>query len=159
MLFRSSATNGAALPTPDYAATPTISMSAKNGRVALVSDTTTLSGCPTTSNIIDLVGYGTATVCSETAPTDTLSILRAAFRNNNGCDDTNNNLADFSIASPNPRNSASPIYLCGTVVTTPTLTAGSLTGFGSVCINTTVGPNSFDVSGTDLTAEIGRAHV
>jgi hypothetical protein len=144
--------NGVALPTPDYAATPTISMSAKNGRVALVGDTTTLSGCPATSNIIDLVGYGIATVCSETAPTDTLSILRAAFRNNNGCDDTNNNLADFTIALPNPRNSASPIYLCGTVVTTPTLTASSLNAFGSVCINTTVGPNTFTVSGTDLTS-------
>ena len=144
--------NGVALPTPDYAATPTISMSAKNGRVALVGDTTTLSGCPATSNIIDLVGYGTATVCSETAPTDTLSILRAAFRNNNGCDDTNNNLADFTIALPNPRNSASPIYLCGTVVTTPTLTATTLTAFGNVCINSTVGPNTFIVSGTDLTA-------
>ena len=144
--------NGVALPTPDYAATPTISMSAKNGRVALVSDTTTLSGCPITSNIIDLVGYGTATVCSETAPTDTLSILRAAFRNNNGCDDTNNNLADFNISTPNPRNSASPIYLCGTVVTSPTLTTSSLTTFGNVCINTTSGSNTFTVSGTDLTA-------
>jgi hypothetical protein len=136
----------------DFVVTPFILLSAKNGRVALVSDTTLLSGCPSTSNIIDLVGYGPATVCSETAPTDTLSISRAAFRNNNGCDDTNNNLADFTIASPSPRNSASPVYLCGTVITTPTLTASSLTAFGNICINATAGPNSFSVSGTDLTA-------
>ena len=34
---------------------------------------------------------------------------------------------------------------------TPTLTAGALTGFGNVCINTTAGPNSFHVDGFNLT--------
>jgi hypothetical protein len=33
----------------------------------------------------------------------------------------------------------------------PTLSATALTGFGSVCINTTVGPNSFTITGTTLT--------
>ena len=144
-------TNGVALPTPDYVSSPTISMSGKNARVALVSDTATLTGCPSGGNVIDLVGYGTTTVCSEASPTDTLSATRAAFRNNNGCDDTNNNLADFNIAYPNPRNSASPIYLCSAAVT-PILSATSLTSFGSNCINSTVGPNSFSISGSDLTS-------
>jgi hypothetical protein len=35
---------------------------------------------------------------------------------------------------------------------TPSLTAGTLTAFGNQCINTTAGPNSFTLSGTDLTA-------
>ena len=144
-------TNGVALPTPDYVSSPTISMSGKNARVALVSDTATLTGCPSGGNVIDLVGYGTTTVCSEASPTDTLSATRAAFRNNNGCDDTNNNLADFNIAYPNPRNSASPIYLCSAAVT-PILSATSLTSFGSNCVNSTVGPNSFSISGSDLTS-------
>lgn len=34
----------------------------------------------------------------------------------------------------------------------PTLSAGTLTAFGDVCINTTAGPNSFTVSGVNLTA-------
>lgn len=38
-----------------------------------------------------------------------------------------------------------------TVAVVPTLTATSLTGFGNVCINTSAGPNSFTINGTDLT--------
>lgn len=34
---------------------------------------------------------------------------------------------------------------------TPTLSANTLTAFGNVCINTTAGPNSFTITGTDLT--------
>ncbi|MFZ1452217.1 MAG: hypothetical protein WAT20_05905, partial [Ferruginibacter sp.] len=34
--------------------------------------------------------------------------------------------------------------------TTPTLTTSALTGFGNVCINTTAGPNSFTITGTNL---------
>ena len=140
---------GVALPTPDYVASPTISMSQTNGRVALVSDTVALSACPTTSNIVDLVGYGTS-VCSETAAVPALDTIHAGFRNNKGCDDTNNNLADFTINTPLPRNSASSVFICGTLPTTPTLTANTLTSFGGVCINTTAGPNSFTLNGTNL---------
>ena len=35
--------------------------------------------------------------------------------------------------------------------TTPTLTTSALTAFGNVCINTTAGPNSFTITGTNLT--------
>jgi hypothetical protein len=35
---------------------------------------------------------------------------------------------------------------------TPTLSATALAGFGNVCINTDGGPNSFTITGTDLTA-------
>ncbi|MFM7709542.1 MAG: T9SS type A sorting domain-containing protein, partial [Ferruginibacter sp.] len=38
--------------------------------------------------------------------------------NNNGCDDTDNNLADFTIAPPNPKNSASPIVVCSALPVT-----------------------------------------
>jgi phosphodiesterase/alkaline phosphatase D-like protein len=34
---------------------------------------------------------------------------------------------------------------------TPVLTAGALTAFGNVCTNTTAGPNSFTITGTNLT--------
>jgi hypothetical protein len=34
----------------------------------------------------------------------------------------------------------------------PTLTVTPLTGFGNVCLNTTAGPNSFNISGADLTS-------
>ena len=152
-------TNGVALPTPDYISVPTISMSGKNGRVALVSDTITLNGCPSTNNIIDLVGYGAATLCFETAPTDTLSILRAAFRNNNGCDDTNNNSADFTIGAPAPRNSASPVNICGAQPTNPTLTATTVSDFGNVVVLTNSASQSFTLSGSNLTGAPGTITV
>lgn len=40
---------------------------------------------------------------------------------------------------------------CSGTVINPVLSTGTLTGFGNVCINTTAGPSSFTISGTDLT--------
>jgi hypothetical protein len=153
-LIQMSATGtiGSTLPTPDYLATPTIAMSASNGRVALVSDTFNLVACPTTANVVDLVGYGTSVCFEGSAAVGALDTLRAGFRNNNGCDDTNNNLADFTINTPAPRNSTSPVAVCGVIPTNPTLSSGTLTSFGTVCLGNTAGPNSFNVSGSNLTA-------
>jgi len=99
------------LPTPD--ATGSIAMSATGAKVALVNTTTALSGaCPSSASIVDLIGYDGAT-CFEGAATGTLSNTTAALRNNGGCSETDNNLADFTIGPPNPRNSASPAHFCG----------------------------------------------
>ena len=52
------------LPTPD--AIGTLAMSGSNGKVALVSATTPLSGtCPTGTSVIDFVGYGSTASCYE----------------------------------------------------------------------------------------------
>jgi hypothetical protein len=105
-------TNGVALPTPDYVANPTISMSSTNGRVALVKDTFALTACTITSSVLDLVGYGSAICFEGTAAVPALSATTAAFRINNGCYDTNNNSSDFTTGTPAPRNSASPVNIC-----------------------------------------------
>ncbi|MBC7929081.1 MAG: lamin tail domain-containing protein [Rubrivivax sp.] len=99
------------LPTPE--AIGTIPMSASAGKIALVNTTVALSGtCPTGAGVIDLVGYGTTANCSETAPAPAPSTTTAVIRNESGCTDANNNASDFATATPNPRNSASPINLC-----------------------------------------------
>jgi Big-like domain-containing protein/lamin tail-like protein len=98
------------LPVPD--ATGVIAMSGTNAKVALVTTTLPLGGCPTSSSIIDLVGYGTAN-CFEGAPTPALTNTTAAIRKGNGCVDTDNNSADLFISGPIPRNSASPANSCG----------------------------------------------
>jgi len=99
-----------ALPTPD--ATGTIAMNSSAGKVALVDGSTALTGtCPTGTAIEDLVGYGAAN-CSETTPVGALTNPTAALRNGGGCNDTDNNLGDFSIGAPTPRNSASPSHSC-----------------------------------------------
>lgn len=142
-------TNGSPLPTPDNVASPSIAMAAAAGKIVLVNGTTAITSC-TAGNIIDFVGYGTTANCFEgSAPTGNTSTILAAFRNNNGCTDTNDNGADFTIATPAPRNSATTPNICGAA--TPTLSATTLTGFGNVCINTTAGPNSFTITGTALT--------
>ena len=103
------------LPTPDV--TGSIAMSATAAKVALVNNSTTLTGaCPT--GLVDFVGYGGAN-CSEGSPTPVLSNTTAALRNGNGCTDTDSNSGDFTVGAPNPRNSASPLNFC-TASTNPT---------------------------------------
>jgi hypothetical protein len=88
-------------------------MNASSGKVALVNDATPLSGnCPSSSSIVDFVGYGSAD-CSEGSAAPTLGNLTALFRAGGGCDDTGNNSANFSTGSPTPRNISSPANPCG----------------------------------------------
>jgi DNA/RNA endonuclease G (NUC1) len=112
---------GSPLPTPDYIAplangrTFILNMSRMNAKVALVNSTTQIpaSSCPSDPNIVDFLGYGTATSCGEgNTRTADLSATTAAFRNGGGCIDTDNNQADFTIAAPAPRNSSSPTNTC-----------------------------------------------
>ena len=104
--------NGTTLPAPD--ATGTIAMAAGSGKVVLVRSSTALTGaCPNDPNIVDLVGYGNTANCfrgSAPAPgaSNTNAILRAA----NGCTDTRNNMADFILSPPNPRNISFLPRLC-----------------------------------------------
>ena len=97
---------GIPLPTPDT--TGTIAMAAGAGKVALVTNQTTITSgtvCPTTS-IQDFVGYGTGTNCFEgTGPTGTISSSTSASRNGNGATDTDSNSADFTVGAVNPRSS------------------------------------------------------
>jgi len=125
-------TNGAALPTPD--ATGTIALAATSGKVALVAGTTALAAAscpgddgsppfnPNNTSIADSVGYGSSAAnaghCYEGAgPANAPSNTTADFRKAGGCVDTNENGADFFVASPSPRNSSSPIGDCKPEIT------------------------------------------
>ncbi|WP_322792168.1 ExeM/NucH family extracellular endonuclease [Bellilinea sp.] len=101
------------LPAPD--AIGSIAMSATSGKVALVNSQTALSGaCPASVSIIDLVGYGPAN-CYEGRPASSMSNTSAARRAQNGCQDSDDNLVDFSIAAPSPRNSTFTAADCSIV--------------------------------------------
>jgi predicted extracellular nuclease len=112
-------TTGAALPAPDVIDGTPIAMSATGGKVALVNSTTTLgcNGGSTPCNasqlalIVDLIGYDGANFF-EGAPTPALSNTTGALRNGNGCAETDNNAADFTVGAPTPRNTASPLNPC-----------------------------------------------
>src|SRR6185295_17279537 len=106
------------LPTPD--AIGTITVSSTSGKVALVNNSTTLTGtCPTGSGIVDFVGYGntppnSAANCFEgSAPVPTLSNTTTALRLIDECFDSDDNTHDFTIGNPNPRNSSTATNVCG----------------------------------------------
>jgi predicted extracellular nuclease len=93
------------LPTPD--ATGSIAVSATAGKVALVRNSTALSGsCPSSTDIVDFVGYSTADCFEGTvaaALTNTTALIRAS-----GGADTDNNAADFTTGAPNPHSGGLP---------------------------------------------------
>jgi predicted extracellular nuclease len=115
----SQAAVGAELPTPDKTDDSPIAMAAGAGKVALVTGTTSL-GCNGGSSacnadaqarILDLVGYGSANFFEGSGAAPTLSNTTSAQRNNGGCDDTNQNAADFTAAATAPRNSSN-VHFC-----------------------------------------------
>ncbi len=158
-------TAGADLPvTPDLITT-NLSMGAAAGKVALVNTAVAL-GCGATAtactlpsaSIIDLVSWGTANNAEGGAAVGALSITTGAVRKLNGCQDTDNNTADFDVVTaPVPRNSSTTVLTCGAAG--PLLSASpNITG-----LFTTSGvpsaPQSFNLSGTNLTGFPGNISV
>src|SRR3954464_4823758 len=133
------------LPTPDV--TGTIAMSATAAKVALVSSTTALTGaCPTT-NVVDVVGYGSTASCFETAVAPAPSTTNAIFRASSGCTDAGNNSTDFAAAAAAPRNTETALHNCtGPTNNPPTITppANPIT---TVAQN--AGPFTVNISGSD----------
>ncbi|MFC4720688.1 HYR domain-containing protein, partial [Geojedonia litorea] len=152
--------NGGTTSLPDPDATGNIAMSATAGKVRLVNSTST---SPTSSQVIDFVGYGSANVFEGSGPTASLSNTTTAKRNSNGCIDTDNNSADFTVAAPSPRNSASPWAPCSVTPSgTPVvLTVTDIHGNTSTCtayvkVEDNVDP-TIDVAASDLTVECDGA--
>lgn len=148
-----STTNGIALPAIDFdyiSGTPApLAMAAASGRVALVNTNTALPmGCNAgNTNIVDLIGFGPTTVCSETSPTAVLSATLSAQRLNNGCTDSNNNSNDFNIATPAPRNSSTAAYSC-TAPSLSLLSPANNTVFNPLTssVNISLAVNNFNVA-------------
>ena len=105
-------TAGAPLPvTPDYSTT-SLSMSQSNGKVALFNATNAnvVCGSEAAGTLVDKVAWGTGN-CPEGVATAALTSTTTAVRNGGGMNDTDNNLADFTLsATPGVtmHNSASP---------------------------------------------------
>ena len=106
--------NGSSLPVTANI-TGDINMSATTGKIALVSNSISLSGsCPNGADpdIVDFVGYGSSASCFEgavraPAPSNTTAL----FRKQNGVQDTNQNGDDFQTGTPNPRRTAPIVEL------------------------------------------------
>lgn len=126
------------LPAPD--ATGTIALSATAGKVALVNNQTAMSiACPgSAQGVVDLVGFGPTANCFEgAAPTAAPANATAVLRASGGCTDSNNNSTDFTVGTPNPRNTASTTNPCSgsspiTISNANSLGAGTINAFYSV---------------------------
>ncbi|HVU08858.1 MAG TPA: lamin tail domain-containing protein [Verrucomicrobiae bacterium] len=99
----SGGTNGAALPvSPDVVGS--FNMAVAGGKLALVNNSSTLTGnSPTGNQIVDFVGWGTANFYHGSAPAAApAGNVTSIQRNNGGCTDTDDNFYDFSVATPAP---------------------------------------------------------
>ena len=108
-------TVGADLPIPDQIGTMSLASSA--GKAVLLTGQSTAfpqDACPTTSRIIDFVGYGTVNCAegSQTVGAPSPSSTNATWRDVGGCVDHNMNSTDFFAGPAAPRNSASPPLIC-----------------------------------------------
>lgn len=127
------------LPTPDVIGTTT--MAQANGKVALVSNQTTLTGAAPTAGVLDFVGYGSTPNGFEgTGPTGTaLTAATSATRitvvqsgNPVNYQDSNNNNTDFAAGTVIPHNSLSANPFGSNFVAVPEPGTFALAGLGLV---------------------------
>lgn len=91
------------LPAAD--ATGTINMGGKAGQVALAATTEAISGS-NDKNVIDFVGWGDGAAQFESNKAAATANVTALRRNEKGTD-TDDNSKDFTVETPNPKNSKS----------------------------------------------------
>jgi hypothetical protein len=115
--FGGSGAGGQTINNPDINLNP-VPISDTGGEIALIAKDQTLpfSYCPAapdlTGVVVDYVGYGIA-ICYEGTVTLAPGPDKSLTRIGGGCTDNNDNLADFSFATPNPRTRADAATPCG----------------------------------------------
>ncbi|MED1780649.1 chitobiase/beta-hexosaminidase C-terminal domain-containing protein [Brevibacillus fortis] len=119
LIQQAAGTGGVAdLPTPEV--TGTLAMAGAQGKVALVSHATPLTGADVSSQpgVVDMVGYGGANAYEGNSPASATSNSTSAQRisdasgivpNGGNGWDTNNNGNDFITGAPTPKNTQSPV--------------------------------------------------
>lgn len=111
--------NGIDLPTADATGNSNLAITA--GKIALVSSQNDLSGaCPKSTDILDLIGYGSAASCfqGDAAASAPGTATNALMRNDNGCQSRRQNSSDFFATTVSPRNGASTAQTCNRWVLT-----------------------------------------
>jgi hypothetical protein len=111
-----SGTNGQPLPVSENLPVPFLNLGSTSGKIALVRNNQAINSfqCPVGQDpdIADYVGYGNVNCAEGNAPTTAPTLTTVILRNGGGCDDTDNNAANFNAAQPNPRNTFSARNVC-----------------------------------------------
>jgi Lamin Tail Domain/Immunoglobulin domain len=136
--------NGTAF-TADYTNT-TINMAAAGGKLALVNNTTVLTGTNPAggATVVDFVGASTANGYEGSGAAPAMSTSTGLRRASTGCIDTDNNNTDFAtfavVSSYQPPNSSTATHSCAVVVP-PTISSiypSSITTNAGNTVNFTV---------------------
>ncbi|MDX2080399.1 MAG: S8 family serine peptidase [Terrimicrobiaceae bacterium] len=140
-----SGASGSPLPTPN--ATGSSNLSATSGKVALRNSATAFTGSTPVgqTGLQDFVGYGVANAYKGTAAAPSGSNTMAIFRAGGGTVDTGDNAADFTAASPGPRNSSGSVV--APAITSPSLAGGTVGSSFSYQITASNGPTSYGATG------------
>lgn len=102
-----SAGGGLPLPSPEVTDT-SVDLDPANGKVVLTNNSGSVSGvCPSGASIVDIVGYGAGTTCSELSPAAAPAMNQGLARLLLGYTDTDDNAADLFPFPPIPRNNVS----------------------------------------------------
>lgn len=115
--FGGSGSSGQVITSSDVDLNP-FPISETGGQIVLIAKDKTLpfGYCPAapdlTGVVVDYVGYGTA-ICYEGTVTLAPPPDKSLTRVGGGCTDNNDNLADFSFATPNPRTQRDAATPCG----------------------------------------------
>jgi predicted extracellular nuclease len=147
------ATNpGAPLPTADLNTGTSINPGAGGGTLFLAASTAGV--LPTDASVIDKIGWGTSNSPEGTAPSGN-SVVLSYQRGATGAD-TDDNAADFSVATPTPQNSAGDSGNPGggtvTVTNPGTLNATAGTSIAPVTLTATGGTAPYMWAATGLPA-------
>jgi uncharacterized protein len=97
------------VPLPDFTYPPSLLPS--SGQIALVMNEAAITG-PSDPDLADFLGYGSAKGYEGSGPAPALSTTTSAQRKDGGCQDTDDNKADFGALPAVARNSASPQHVC-----------------------------------------------
>jgi predicted extracellular nuclease len=112
--------SSAGLPQADLRDETPIEITAERGKVALVDQSSSLAcnggskacSAEMLAHVVDRIGYGEANFYEGPAPAVGGSRATALFRNLNGCQDGDDNRADFLSGAPLPRNNTLPVVSC-----------------------------------------------
>jgi 5'-nucleotidase len=144
----SNGANGAALPAADLSTGGSVNPGAGGGTLFIAASAAGV--LPTDASVIDKIGWGTSNSPEGSAPTGNSVVL--SYQRSAAGTDTDNNAADFQVATPTPQNAASD-GTSGVTVTNPgTQNATAGTAIAALTLSATGGTAPYTWAATGLPA-------
>jgi 5'-nucleotidase len=142
---------GAPLPTPDLSTGGSINPGAGGGTLFIAASASGV--LPTDASVIDKIGWGTSNSPEGTAPTGNSIVL--SYQRDAAGSDTDDNAADFHVATPAPQNAASDGGTVAVTVANPgTQNATAGTAIAPLTLSASGGTAPYTWTATGLPADL-----